>query len=111
MITKEEADKLARLIRENTLIGNTANNEAILWAVNYHLPLVLWRIERPIDLINALVIAAFTATNPSICGALGLDRSLEIGSPLFTIDDSYRAGGRIAVLITETTPKSTDITF
>ncbi len=90
MITQAEANKLADLIRQNTknFSDGSHTSHSIMWAVNYHLPLVLWGIEKPIDLVNALVIAAFTGTDPSICGALGLDRSLEIGSPLFEKDYS-----------------------
>lgn len=109
MIKQTEANKLADLIRQNTkdFSDGSHTSHSIMWAVNYHLPLVLWGIERPIDLVNALVIAAFTGTDPSICGTLGLDRSLEIGTPLLQVNESYygKDAGKIA---TDNSPVETD---
>lgn len=89
LITKEELSKLAQTIRDEKSNGNI---QSILWAVQYHLPLVLWNIERPIDLVNALLIACFNGTDKSICNVLGLERSLQIGSPICQIFSCFNDG-------------------
>jgi len=89
LITKEELSKLAQAIRDEK---SSTNAQSILWAIQYHLPLVLWNIEKPIDLVNALLIACFNGTEQSICNVLGLERSLEIGSPICQVSSYYGDG-------------------
>ena len=92
LINTDELNLLATAIREN----EGTINESILWAITYHLPLVLWRIESPIQLVNALLIACFNGTDKSISNILGLERSLAIGSPLLQAQTGWDTDGKVA---------------
>ena len=93
MITKPEANSLAELIRTT---NNPDADTAILWAVKYHLALVLWGLESSNDLINNLLLACNTMREDNIVQRIGLKRLEELrAEPLVRMATAYSREGFI----------------
>lgn len=83
-LTKQELDQLAQMLRQPV-----ANQEAVLWAVSYHVPLFLWGIQSAAKTIEAVVLAANQGRTDNIVERIGIDR-LEQFRGECLIDTSYR---------------------
>ena len=93
MITKTEANSLAELVRTT---DNSAADTAILWAVKYHLALVLWGLESSNDLVNNLLLACNTMREDNIVQRIGLKRLEELRTePLVKMATAYSRDGFI----------------
>lgn len=93
MITKSEAASLAELVRTT---DNPHADTAILWAVKYHLALVLWGIENGNDLVNNLLKACNTMREDNIAQRIGLERLEALrNEPLVKLSTAYRNEGFI----------------
>ena len=74
MITKEEASKLAELVRT----APSESEQSILWAVRYHVALFFWGIQSAEQTLEALLLAANTGRPDHIVERIGLSRLQEL---------------------------------
>lgn len=99
MITKSEAATLAELVYTT---DNPHADTAILWAVKYHLALVLWGLETGDSLVNNLLKACNTMREDNIIQRIGLERLEALrDEPLVKLSTAFRNSGFI-----ETCPDS-----
>jgi len=95
MITKSEASSLAELVRTTS---SPHADTSILWAVKYHLALVLWGLETSNDFLNNLLNACNTMREDNIVKRIGLGRLEKLrGEPLVKLATAYHNEGFIQV--------------
>lgn len=81
-MTKEQLDKLAKLVRTTP----DSSAPAVMWAVKHHLSLFIWGIENAEITLNAILLACNSNREDNIVAAIGLDELEKLkGSPLLDI--------------------------
>ena len=69
MITKEQANKLAEMIRETPV----ESSSHVLWAVQYHLALFVWGLEKAETCLENLIISCNSSRADNLLVRFGLE--------------------------------------
>lgn len=93
-MTKEQLDKLAKIVRTTP----DSSAPSVMWAVKHHLALFIWGIENAETTLNAILLACNSNREDGIVSVIGLDeleklkgaRLLDIGkyNDLFVVREN-----------------------